>query len=217
MRCSNFAILLHQFHHVYRNESINHLAINLQLTIDRSQTTFTHSDSLNFSQSNLSNITSLHLVKCRLNDEAVKIMFTNKTLTNLTSLDINTNKFTAEGVKSIVNCPGLTNLIHLSLEKTKLGDESAQVISESSNLSSLKQLELAENRITIVGADYIINSKYLSNITYLDVSDNKIGTGGPLSKLYKRFYDKMKNLKTLHVEISFFEDSDSETDYYIRD
>jgi len=194
------------------------LSLRLQLNYQRKNRKVSKDHAKNLASSNLSNLTSLTLKRCTLNADCLEIMLSNMTLVNLTHLSLAINQLGVAGAKVIASYPFL-NLKQLILECNDIGDKGVECIVNSPYMSHLVLLDLNYNRIGNDGADAICQSSYLSNLTDLDLGDNKIGTGGYFSALTKKFFKgkTLQNLKKLNLEIIWFEDSDTETDYYIMD
>lgn len=159
----------------------------------------------NITWARFADLSSLHLVDCKLSRQNIQEVSTldqlrsldlsfNKigprsaiaiaNLKNLTSLDLSRNRIGPRGAKAITN---LNNLTSLNLDKNNIGPGGAKAIA---NLNNLTSLNLNYNKIGPDGAKAIAN---LANLTELDISDNKI-TDDALPQL-----SRLKKITTLEL------------------
>ncbi len=121
----------------------------------------------------LSNLVSLELKKCGLEDKAGQIL-ADCQFRRLESLALDANAWTPPSIDALLASQYLFALKQLSMNEAALTDDSVASIANSPSLENLRSLSLEFNHITVKGAIALAKSPYLKKLEVLALTANEL-------------------------------------------
>jgi uncharacterized protein (TIGR02996 family) len=121
--------------------------------------------------SGLKGLRRLALARCRLDDQAVKVLLEKGRLTAIESLDLSGNRLGEPGIKRIVGA-ALPALKQLSVaESPQLDTHRAAGLASNPSLGALEEISLAGSPIGLAGAAAILGSPMLGSLKRADLRE----------------------------------------------
>ncbi|KAG2373510.1 hypothetical protein C9374_012117 [Naegleria lovaniensis] len=124
---------------------------------------------------------TLHLICCKISEEAGALLMQSPHLVNLTSLNLSGNQLDGTLLfnSSMYTTNHFEKLTSLDLSSNGIKSDGAVLMSQCSRLlRNVKELNLNYNTINDQGLSALASCKYLSNLTILKLSSNGIGDYG---------------------------------------
>ncbi|KAG2381528.1 hypothetical protein C9374_006517 [Naegleria lovaniensis] len=142
-------------------------------------------------------IKTLHLICCKISEEAGALLMQSPHLVNLTSLNLSGNQLDGTLLfnLSMYTTIHFEKLTSLDLSSNGIKSDGAVLMSQCSRLlRNVKELNLNYNTINDQGLSALASSKYLSNLTILKLSSNGIGDYGVASLCESEYLKHLTHL-----------------------
>src|SRR5262249_40939559 len=120
-------------------------------------------------------LTSLRLQRCGLDDDAAEVLANAPDLANLRSLDLTRNSLTGRGATALLCSPHLQNLANLILDHTPCPGLDAKGL-EPAPPAALRLLHFHGARLRTADVRALARCPRLRTLWYLDIDQNNIGT-----------------------------------------
>jgi uncharacterized protein (TIGR02996 family) len=130
----------------------------------------------------LRSLAVLHLDRCRLGDNDLRILAGATPPGRLSSLIVNSNRsgpcITASGTRALATSPLLRQLTELDLSVNQIGPAGVAALADSPQTAGLVSLDLSANHLGDAGVAAIAGSPHLSGVQSLGIGRNGVTDAG---------------------------------------
>jgi uncharacterized protein (TIGR02996 family) len=137
-----------------------------------------HESARLLAESQLTNLTHLHLGRNPLGELGARILGESPALASVTHLNLAGTSIGDGGALAILVSPNLRHLVQLSLRDCDVGHRAVAALAASDGLRRLTHLDLSDNHIPTQSAITLAKSRALPNLTYLNLAGNNVGSEG---------------------------------------